>query len=83
MISLLITVGIQIFLSFGLIWLIVALLAARWRNWQPIHRGYVTLLRVLLLETARWLWMPRFEREGGGQMAQPYISSQDEERLWD
>jgi hypothetical protein len=83
MISLLISTAIHLLFWIGLMWLILALLAARWRSWKPVYEGYITLLRVLLVGTARWLWTPGLEREGGGQIAQPHISFQGEEKLWD
>jgi hypothetical protein len=77
------TIIIYFLFWLGLVWLALALLAARWRSWTPLYRGYVTLLRVLVVGTARWLWTPGFERDGGGQVVHPKISFQDEERLWD
>ena len=62
----------------GLIWLGLALMSAKWPSWKPVRSGYVTLLKAMVLGIARYLWAPRFQREGGGQVAQlrmPYQES--------
>ena len=67
----------------GLVWLVLALLSAKWPVWRSLRRGYLALLRALLLGVARFLWSPEFQREGGGHALQRRGSLDAEETRWD
>ena len=74
---------VHILTYLGLIWLILAMLS-RWQFFKSFRQGYEVLVKQLVLEAARFLWTPRFERSGGGHMASasvPYPEDLDTEEF--
>ena len=83
MLSNLMSALFNVLVFLGLIWIALALLSAKWPVWRSLRRGYLALLRALLLGVARFLWSPEFPREGGGQALQRRGSIDAEETRWD
>lgn len=66
----------------ALVWLVLALLSAKWPSWKTVRKGYTGLLRAGGAGIARFLWAPGLEREGGGQMAQIRIPYKERDGTW-
>ena len=77
-----VTMAMYLIVGLALIWLILALLSAKWPSWRPVRKGSTGLLRAGCAAIARFLWAPGLEREGGGQMAQIRIPYKERDGTW-
>ena len=80
MISQLLNAVFYLLLFLGLIWLAIALMSTKWPSWKPVSNGYRTLLKMIGLGIARYLWTPQFHREGAGEVARPRMPYQELEQ---
>jgi uncharacterized membrane protein len=77
MVNALVTLVVWTLFCLGLIWLVLALLAARWPALKPLRRGYLALLKACVLGLFRLLWGQRRWRERGGRVAHPRMPDRD------
>ena len=77
-----VTMAMYLIVGLALIWLILALLSAKWPSWKPVRKGYTGLLRAGGAGISRFFWAPGFERKGGGQVAQIRIPYQEGDQSW-